>query len=157
MDSIRFSLKEFTELPDEHTTRQLTELADEIFGVSTNSVRIPYRMSIKRPILILIAYIGDMPVGFKIGFEDKENMFYSWLGGVLPSYRGNGIASALMKRQHEWAAQRGYGLVETRTRNRYKPMLILNLKHGFSIVGTLIESKDVKIILRKKLEKKKSE
>lgn len=150
MTSENYTISEYTHLPDKEVLDNLIKLADEIFGISTNDIRIPYRMGIKRPILILIAYVDKKPVGFKIGFEQTESFFYSWLGGVLPDYRKKGIASELMKKQHQWIAEQGYKFVETRTRNRYRSMLILNIRHGFSIVGTLIENNDVKIILRKR-------
>ena len=38
------------------------------------------------PHLILVAYIGARAVGFKVGYQ-KEETFYSWMGGVLPEFR----------------------------------------------------------------------
>ena len=53
-----------------------------------------YRERIKDHLsLILVAYDKDIPVGFKIGYDRWEDgSFYSWLGGVLPAYRNQGIA-----------------------------------------------------------------
>ena len=54
--------------------------------------------------LILIAYVEEEMVGFKVGydkFEDGQN-FYTWMGGVLPDFRKKGIADALSKKQETW-------------------------------------------------------
>lgn len=44
--------------------------------------------------LILIAYDKDQPIGFKVGYE-RGDFFYSWMGGVIPEYRRQGVASKL--------------------------------------------------------------
>lgn len=101
---------------------------------------------------LAIAYVEDQPVGFKIGYERDQNEFYSWLGGVLPEYRGLGIAGDLMAVQHEWCKKQGYSKVGTKTQNRFKAMLMLNIKNGFEIIGTDLEDKDgMKILMEKKL------
>ena len=91
-------------------------------------------------------------VGYKIGYEDKTERFYSWLGGVNLEYRGQGIASELMGRQHAWCREHGYSVVRTQTKNKWRDMLILNLRHGFDIVGVYTDEKgEPKIILEKQL------
>ena len=40
-----------------------------------------------------------------------------------------------MQLQHDWARERGYRYVETRTRTANNAMIILNLQSGFQIVG----------------------
>src|SRR5687768_15065806 len=56
--------------------------------------------------LILIAWKEDKAIGFKVGY-DKENdgSFYSWMGGVLPAYRHDGVAKELANVQETWARQ----------------------------------------------------
>jgi GNAT superfamily N-acetyltransferase len=100
---------------------------------------------------LLLAFIDGAPVGFKIGYEKNEHEFYSWLGGVHPEFRGLGIATDLMKRQHEWCRQRGYQVVQTKTQNRFRAMLLLNVKHGFDVIGTHESKEGMKIALEKKL------
>ena len=48
----------------------------------------------KRPVdvLALIAHLEGNPVGYKIGYYDKPGLYYSWSGGVLKDYRGQGVA-----------------------------------------------------------------
>ncbi len=99
-----------------------------------------------------MAYVEDQPAGFKIGFELNQNEFYSWLGGVLPEFRGLGIAGDLMVAQHEWCRKQGYLKIGTKTKNQFKSMLILNIKNGFEIIGTEATDKgDLKILMEKKL------
>lgn len=102
--------------------------------------------------LILVAYIADKPVGFKVGYE-RDGYFYSWMGGVLPDHRRMGIAQALAEAQEAWAMQQGYPSVTFKTRNSHKAMLLFALQNNFDIIG--VEEgdlvRDFRIILRKQL------
>lgn len=101
---------------------------------------------------LLIASIDDTPVGFKLGYELDKWSFYSWLGGSMAEFRGVGIAKDLIEAQHEWCRSQGYRKIQTKTQNRWKAMLALNIKSGFEIVG--YHSSDEggpKIMLEKKL------
>nr|WP_239587615.1 GNAT family N-acetyltransferase [Bacillus pakistanensis] len=109
-------------------------------------------MEEKKNPLINLAIDSEKVIGFKIGYDRKIGHFYSWLGGVHPSYRGQGIASHLMKHQHEWCMKHGYETIQTKTKNKWKNMLILNLKSGFDVIGTYTDKQgEPKIILEKKL------
>ncbi|WP_247236213.1 GNAT family N-acetyltransferase [Telluribacter sp. SYSU D00476] len=105
----------------------------------------------------LLAYDDQRLAGFKMGYRRKPGHFYSWLGGVLPDYRKQGIASELMQRQHHWCQQNGYRTIRTQTMNRWRTMLILNLRHGFDVIGVVATSgvatpgQEPKIVLEKKL------
>lgn len=104
------------------------------------------------PHLILIARFGDQTVGFKVGYE-REGSFYSWLGGVLPQYRRQGIARQLAAAQEAWAKKKGYDSITFKTRNQHRAMLIFALNNGFQIVG-FREKETVatnRILLRKPL------
>lgn len=108
-------------------------------------------LSARPKFLILVALNDDRVVGYKIGYQDRKTRFYSWLGGVYPEYRGKGIASELMVRQHAWCKSQGYSVVRTQTKNTWRSMLILNLRHGFDVVGTYTDEKgEPKIILEKR-------
>ena len=74
-------------------------------------------------------------LGFKLGYARSGGVFYSWIGGIHPSIRRQGVGRQLMQRQHDWARDRGYAFVETRTRAVNNAMIILNLQSGFQIVG----------------------
>lgn len=91
-------------------------------------------------------------VGFKLGYRRSPREFYSWLGGVDPAARGDGIARALMRAQHAWAAGAGYPTVSTQTMNRYRAMLLLNIQEGFDVVGTHTDEQGLtRIMLKKRL------
>lgn len=102
--------------------------------------------------LMLVAYENHEAVGFKFGYAQDTDLFYSWSGGVLPEFRGKGIAKRLMEMQHQWAKEQDYKRIETRTRNKFPEMIALNVKSKFHIVGTFTEIDGAaKIILRKEL------
>lgn len=104
--------------------------------------------------LSLVAYVDDNAAGFKVGYDKLgDGSFYSWMGGVVPAYRRNGIAKALAQAQEDWAAAQGFESIVLKTRNRHKAMPIFALSHGFSIIG--VEPRDAtdehRIILKKML------
>lgn len=81
-----------------------------------------------------------------------SHTFYSWLGGVHNQYRKHGIASTLMEKQHQFLKEKGFKLVQTKTMNRWRKMLILNIKHGFDVIETYTDEKGLhKIVLEKNL------
>lgn len=90
-------------------------------------------------------------IACKLGYECKPNQFYSWLGCVSPAYRGQGIAAELMRQQHDWCRQNGYHTVRTHTYNQWRSMLLLNIRMGFDIVGTVQGKRGLTIVLEKKL------
>jgi GNAT superfamily N-acetyltransferase len=93
-------------------------------------------LSSRAGIHLILALVEGKSVGFKLGYRERSAEFYSWLGAVLPEYRGIGIASDMMRAQHAWAKAHGYEHLRTKTQNRFQDMLILNIRHGFKIVGT---------------------
>lgn len=112
-----------------------------------------HKMKDKPKLVFNIALVGEEVVGFKIGYELDRNKFYSWLGGVHPDYREHGIASKLMEQQHQHLRENGYKTVQTKTMNKWRGMLLLNIKNGFDIVVTYTDEKGLhKIILEKKLQ-----
>lgn len=105
--------------------------------------------------LILVAEKNNELVGFKVGYDrDHDGSFYTWLGGVLPEFRQDKIATSLAERQETWAKEQGFTAITLKTRNRFKAMLIFALKNNFLIEN--IEPKeqvaDNRILLRKILK-----
>ena len=111
-------------------------------------------MQEKRRAFAIIARHGSAPVGFKLGYEQLREEFYSWLGGVHPEYRRRGIARDLLLKQHEWCRRTGYACVSTEALNDNAAMLALNLEHGFRIVGTRVDDRGLKILLSRRLRMK---
>lgn len=101
-----------------------------------------------------LAFSDNEIVGFKLGYQIDSTKFYSWIGGVKPEFRRQGIADELMKRQHHWCKQNGFQIVQTKTKNSFKPMLIFNIKNGFDVIEVQRnEQNEVKIVLEKNLTK----
>lgn len=135
------------------------ELLDEILEVY-KSIFDDYKLDFfksrihkKEGVLIILCYNSNMLVGFKIGYRYNETTFYSWVGGVLLSYRQKGIAKQLAKLQEENVTTKRYSKMRTKSMNRFKPMMILNLKNGFNIVQ--VYTNDIgqtKVVFEKELE-----
>ncbi|MEL5546630.1 GNAT family N-acetyltransferase [Serratia nevei] len=107
------------------------------------------------PASLLIAEIDGQPAGFKLGYQQQETVFYSWLGGVLPAFRRHGVAQALLAEQERWAQAQaqGYRQLTVKTRNRFRAMLTMLLTHHYQIVQ--LEKKgevaDYRLLLEKNL------
>ncbi len=109
-------------------------------------------MESKSQLLVITAMNGTKIIGYKIGYALDNNKFYSWLGGVNADYRKFGIASTLMEKQHQYLREKGYSVVQTKTMNKWRSMLVLNIKNGFDVIDTYTDEKGLhKIILEKKL------
>lgn len=105
--------------------------------------------------LILVAIKNNELAGFKVGYDrDQDGSFYTWLGGVLPKFRQDKIATILAEKQENWAKEQGFKSITLKTRNRFKAMLIFALKNNFLIEN--VEPKeqidDNRILLRKILK-----
>ncbi|AGA78658.1 GNAT family N-acetyltransferase [Echinicola vietnamensis] len=105
------------------------------------------------PHLILVAEYGGKLVGFKVGYATDEKTFYSWMGGVLPAFRRNGIAGILAEVQTDWAKKSGYQKLVFKTRNIHSDMIRFGLKRGFMITELIKRDKpeDHRIIMEKKI------
>lgn len=122
------------------------------FSTELNVNKFKGKLAAHSKFLLLQAFDRDQLVAFKFGYAESIDTFYSWLGGVLPEYRKLGLASVLMKQQHEWCSKNGFRKVFTRTRNDYVAMLRLNFSFGFKIIGIQKNGTDeIKIILEKNL------
>ncbi len=133
----------------------LAKLEKAIFKIGAKSTdkpsRLPGGAEGRKNLLAQVAFVGEVPVGFKLGYERTPEEFYSWLGGVLPEWRKQGIAQELLRLQHTKVKALGYEKITTKSRNQFTQMLILNLKSGFHIVGTQPrdEGKDLNILFEK--------
>jgi GNAT superfamily N-acetyltransferase len=101
-----------------------------------------------------LALLDGEVVGMKVGAARGRRRFHSHEGAVTASARRRGIASALMRAQHDHARTLGHTVVTTNTFQRFGSMLRLNLAAGFTIVGTEVVPGQAgpKIRLRKTLE-----
>lgn len=138
---------------DEQFIDTIMHFEKEVFDEPFPREKIEERFKLYDHFISLFAFKNGELVGYKIGYQKNPRLFYSWIGGVLTNARGEGVAKALMEKQHELAKQRGYKVIRTETQNRFKPMLVLNLKFGFDIIGTYKSDQDQlqTIILEKSL------
>lgn len=150
---MKISYKSFKKVTPE-ILNHIKSLEAEIFPTPHSLEKLESELSSKFNISIFMAFNESTPIGFKVGFERSKRIYYSWIGGVSPSFRKQGIAKKLMELQHEMAKERGYKIVCTQTDNSFKPMLILNLKHGFDIKGCIQSTGDdyLTLILEKNLQ-----
>lgn len=146
-----WEIKCFEELKDEHI-ELIHHFEQQIFPKPFDIAKIRQKLSDKKS-LLLVAYVGQMPVGFKLGYSLKDSVFYSWLGGVLPNFRKIGLAKALMHIQHQKIEAMGFKTVQTKTKNSFQEMLILNIKTGFSIIEVYQDPRESEptLVLEKKL------
>lgn len=100
---------------------------------------------------ISVAFVDQKPVAFKIGYGANTEIFYSWLGAVVPEMQRSGIASLLMKNQHDWCLTQSFVKIQTKCLNFNQGMLVLNLKHGFLVQDTEITEQGLKLLLEKRL------
>lgn len=138
------NLKTYTTL-DSSVLSILEDLEKQIFDENYQNGRLSAEAKSKDKILCILAFEDDQPVGFKLGYKLKEGVFYSWLGGVSKPHRSKGLASLMMKEQHNAVSGLGYKFIRTNGRNQYKDMLALNLKMGFDIIGTHLVTDEGKI------------
>lgn len=127
-------IKQYTEL-SHILLNQLVILETSIFEKPLSCDIFSTELGSKKNLLVLVAFQAERPCGYKIGFEYSSNTFFSWSGGVLPDCRKRGLGSALIAKQHRVAKELGYSYVRTHTKNKYREMLILNLRSGFEITG----------------------
>lgn len=102
--------------------------------------------------IILIAQINQQSIGYKVGYKEDE-YFYSWMGGVVPGFRGIGVVAKLASQQEDIVRGLGIFKIRFKTQNKFKSMLIFALKNGFSIIGTVPFNggEGFKILLEKEL------
>ena len=88
----------------------------------------------RRDLLMLIASVHDLPVGFKIGYKHSGHTFYSAKGGVLSSFRRRGIARSLLKDMIARVRKRGYQrFIYDTFPNKHPGMAILGMSEGFML------------------------
>jgi len=147
---IPLELNSTTEVTDAEI-KILAPMIETVFG-EWDPIWFNSRLNNHQKFYLVMGFMEGRPVGFKLGYEHDKWEFYSWLGAVLPDYRGFGVATELMRAQHEWCKQQGYRKVQTKSQNRFRAMLQLNIKSGFNIIGTQASTDEgMKIVLEKVL------
>jgi len=136
------------------TLEELIAVEDKIPEFTTPKSKEGVMNRIKRtPFLLLVAKVDDVPVAYKLGYEVETCHFYSWLGAVIPAYRGSGIAQSLLDAQEKWCASNGYRSISVKSMNKFKSMLMMLIKNNYHIVDChrLSDGSDSKISFLKRL------
>jgi GNAT superfamily N-acetyltransferase len=129
--------------------RPLLALCRSVFPGFTDAYLLDRLPRLDDPMLWLAVENGAWR-GFKLGYRRGGALFYSWLGGVEPELRGKGVASELMRLQHQDAAAQGYRFAETRTRAANNAMIVLNLRHGFHVAGFESDACGIPVVIQRK-------
>ena len=82
----------------------------------------------------LVAEVDKIAVGFKLGYALNTTVFYSWLGGVLPDFRKQGVAKALLCAQEKRAKKLDLKTIKVKSRNKHTNMLHLLIAHDYEII-----------------------
>lgn len=131
-------------------TEALLGWCGAVFGSGFSPSYLTERLPRVADPMLLVAVRPDQAVqGFKLGYRRGDDLFYSWLGGVLPEARRAGVARSLAEAQHEWARSAGYRTIETRTRCQNRPMIILNLRLGFEIIGLDMDRQGRRVVTQR--------
>ena len=88
----------------------------------------------REDLLMLLAYAKTEPVGFKIGYKQDAETFYSAKGGVLPGFRRKGIARLMLFDMITRVKQMGFERFTFDTfPNKHPGMTIMGLEEGFYV------------------------
>ncbi|AGH94656.1 GNAT family N-acetyltransferase [Pseudobdellovibrio exovorus] len=150
-EQVRFDLVEKTQI-DDGDWDGLAEVYQEGFQNELSRSKVSGRLTEAKNPSVLFLYDQGKLVAFKVGYAKDTTTYYSWIGAVRKDYRGLGLATELMKAQHDWCKKQGYTKIQTKSRNQFAEMLRLNIKFGFEITDVVHEANGKsKIIMEKTL------
>lgn len=122
--------------------RQIPEFQNELV---IDAAEMERRLGRRSP-LILIGHVDGRCVGFKLGYDRyQDGSWYSWLGGVLPSYRKQGVAEAMLLQQESWVAAHGFAKLYVKSRNRFGAMRAMLAAHGYMVIALDVPELDTSL------------
>ena len=143
----------YTGFPEDQVLQDIAFVSQSVFpGVTIEKAEQLNRDKLegRKAIFIIVAKEDGKPVGFKQGYATRPGFFESESGGVVESARKRGIANEMIKLQHEWCVKNKFVFIDTSVSNDNQTMLILNLKHGFKVVGTTLHRNKIPLVLLQK-------
>lgn len=108
----------------------------------------------REDLVMLLALINGVPIGFKVGYRENRFAFYSAKGGVLEEYRGRGAARAMLYELEKVSREKGYKKLAYDTfPNIHSGMTVLGLAEGYRVVRADFNSvyKDFRLRFEKRL------
>ncbi len=137
--------------PDDKVYKDMVNMYSEIFEDADLDF-FKKRVEEHTKLLSVLAYLNNQLIGFKAGYPYNKEIFYSWIGGVLPKYRQQGSGTKMVQIQEDFARSNGFKKLRTKSMNIYKAMMILNLKNGFDITNVYTNTRgQTKIVFEKLL------
>ena len=94
------------------------------------------------PALLLVAKVEGEIAGFKLGYQTDAQVFYSWLGGITPDFRGLGLAKSLLEYQEKWAKEQSYQRIDVKTRNCFPSMLNMLISNQYQITAMVSDAQN---------------
>lgn len=89
----------------------------------------------REDLMMLLACVEEEPIGFKIGYRQDEETFYSAKGGVVAAFRRKGIARLMLYEMMDRVRVKGYQRFTFDTfPNKHPGMTILGLEEGFTVI-----------------------
>ncbi len=138
--------------PTKLELEKLKHIIKDVFGEWDPKWFLGRMEQYSRTCLVYCSNSENKIIGFKVGYATSPEVFYSFIGGVSPQFRQNGIAKQMSKMQEDWCRESGFTKLTTKSMNRFKSMMIFNLKNEFDIVGTKLDtSGKVKVLFEKVL------
>ncbi|MCH7526573.1 MAG: GNAT family N-acetyltransferase [Planctomycetes bacterium] len=113
----------------------ITQLYNELFNPRRDVEFFRRRFQGRHNVSMLVAVLEDQHVGFAVGFELMPTTYFSWLCGVLPDIRRQGIATQLIQGQHAWAVEHKYEMIRFECRNQHRAMLHVAIRENYDLVG----------------------
>jgi len=113
----------------------ITELYNDIFSPHQDTEFFRRRFRGRHNVTMMVAMVEDRHVGFIIGFELMPMTFFSWICGVLPDFRRQGISTQLIQAQQAWAQDNEYATIRFECNNQHRPMLHVAISEGYDLVG----------------------
>jgi len=116
-------------------TALLADLFNQVISPARDEEFFRRRFQGRHNVCILLASLAGRPVGFTAGFELKPATYFSWIAGVLPDYRRQGIATQLIQGLQAWAQDHHYSILRFECLNQHRPMLHVAIAEDFDLVG----------------------
>lgn len=113
---------------------------------------VEWRLKNMPDVTVFAAYSEDDLIAYKGGYATAHDRYYSWLGGVDEPHRKQGIATSLMKEQHQWLKTSRFKSLENHVAQNNANMVQLNQKYDFSITGLFLKNEKPYFIMSKVIE-----
>ena len=130
------SLSRLPGLAVERVGRERLDEARDLNQAVFGERRLIYRLD-RDDLVVLVARVEGEAVGYKVGYAESGDAFYSAKGGVLASHRRRGIARVLLGRMEDEARRLGYRRFAFDTfPNKHPGMTVLGLAAGYAVTAS---------------------